>query len=499
MDPATRLPIPAADQRNNTQASGGLRIPGRRSRYWGDDVWPTVAGFVVGGLVVVSMTAGSSTLELLASVLAIVTSVVSPLIGLVVLALIAPLARPQVIPVPGLFVVMVAAMLFGMVLRLPVDRPRLRLPSIEVLLLAAFLLYAAAQVAAGRISGYSGGRGMEIASTTARLTEAVVTFGIAYIVLRRRSPYPVLTAVLASAVFACVIAMTQLQGTEGPFANLMEPVGESGRISGVFGDPNMFGSYLAAMITLAVALAVSTDSRRIRWTLLALAGLLSIPLLLTQSRGALVAITAGLISIAFTKGRRTGFAAVAVVALMVVVAYPIFAEWRFGADSGDTGLSTAADASGRVGAWESGLRLFASSPLFGIGYGQFIEAADVGIGAHNWYVQVLAELGLVGFALWALFIAATFMTLRTRAEPARRVGYSVLVVWMAASLTLTPPIVFRMTGPVLAIVAAACVAVWASDRRTVEKVAADGVVYGRVSPRLAGRAAGIPGGHRSNA
>ena len=439
----------------------------RRSAERARDARVAVIGLVVGALVVASNAVGSTISEAIAAAVALVVALLSPAAGLTSLAFAAPLARPLVVPAPGLYVAMLAVMLFAYVIRLPITRPRLSLPAPEVIILGAFLVYITAQLVGGRIDGPSGLRTSEITSLFARLTEAVVTFGVAYIILRGRSPYPILAVTLLAAVLAATLAVAQIVGAEGVFGELMDPTGSSGRASGAFADPNYFGTYLAAMIVLAVACLIITDSAWLKSLLLLVAGFLSISLLYTQSRGALVALVAGLVALAFTRSRRAGLLAVAGSLLAALLAYPIFAEWRFGETSGGIAdLSQVADTSGRTQAWLAGFELFASSPVFGVGLGRWQETASVDIVAHNWYVQVLAELGLVGFVMWALFIGATLVALSRVSRPARSVGLSVLVVWLAASLTLSPPTLYRMTGPVLIVVAAACVADWARGRRS---------------------------------
>ena len=58
---------------------------------------------------------------------------------------------------------------------------------------------------------------------------------------------------LAASALASVVALSQLLGAEGALMNLMPSPDPSGRISGVFGNTNYFGAYVASMITLAAA------------------------------------------------------------------------------------------------------------------------------------------------------------------------------------------------------------------------------------------------------
>jgi putative inorganic carbon (hco3(-)) transporter len=473
--PVPWTPQPATDLRPGGRGSDAARpLPWRR------DALLTAVGVGVGLLIVLATLLGSSGLELVASVLAICLSVLSPMAGMIVLAFVAPIARPLVIPLPGLYVVMMGAMIFALILRLPIDRPRLRRPAPEVLLLAAFVLYVGGDVVAGRIDGSAGPAATAIASAFARLVEAVLVLGVGYIVLRGRSPFPLLAGLLLSAVLGAFVALSQVVGVEGLFGHLVPPTQVVARITGAFDDPNYFGSYLAAMIVLAIGCLLETRSRFLKASLLAIAGLLSVTLLFTQSRGALVAFMAGLVVLAFTRGRRAGLMTIGAIILTAVVAYPVFSQWRFG----DAAPASVTDTAGRAEAWQEALHRFTTAPLFGIGFGRFQEEASVGIAVHNWYVEVLAETGVVGFILWSLFCLAAALALRHRPRPAQTIGYSVLAVWMVAGLTLAPPTAFGVTGPVLMALAAAVAAEWPTARRSPTPVSAPASRYPRLAPRV---------------
>lgn len=58
--------------------------------------------------------------------------------------------------------------------------------------------------------------------------------------------------------------------------------------------------------------------------------------------------------------------------------------------------------------WESAISMFKDKPLFGYGWRSFRENSLNGNDAHNIYLQLLAETGIVGFAIFMIF---TFMSL----------------------------------------------------------------------------------------
>lgn len=55
-------------------------------------------------------------------------------------------------------------------------------------------------------------------------------------------------------------------------------------------------------------------------------------------------------------------------------------------------------ANGRLEAWYSGILMLLSNPLFGVGKGNFIEEHIRT--AHNSYILIAAELGVLGYSLW---------------------------------------------------------------------------------------------------
>lgn len=69
-------------------------------------------------------------------------------------------------------------------------------------------------------------------------------------------------------------------------------------------------------------------------------------------------------------------------------------------------------AQGRLDAWVDGLFLFAEKPLTGVGAGAFAWARVTKFGVylqpHSMYVQILAELGIIGAILYGLFLTGIF-------------------------------------------------------------------------------------------
>ena len=431
-------------------------------------------GLALAAPLVMAMLLRSLTLFLGALGLVLFASVLSPISGMIALAFVGPFPRPLAVPTAGFYLAIVGAILLGIILRLPIERPRLNWPPPHVWAIGAFLAYAAVQLVVVLLDGPASSRSVALDSSSTigptflQFMAGALTFVAAGLVVSGRSPYPIVASLLASAVLASMTAVGQSLGAEGLFGGLMGPPEDRNitavdRVTGPFLDPNYFGAYLAIATTLGLACAVIARSTWMRAVTMAVSSLAGVGLILTLSRGALVALVAGIVTLAFTRGRRAGFLAIGSMLLATLIAWPFFADVRFAADPSRAqgGLvSQLGESSDRTGAWLGGVEAFLSSPIFGVGWGRLVDEAATGIRAHNWYVTLLGETGIVGFILWALFIVSVALALRKRSRAARTVGYSVLAAWIVASLFIELPLVFAATGLALIALAVTIAAEW---------------------------------------
>lgn len=91
------------------------------------------------------------------------------------------------------------------------------------------------------------------------------------------------------------------------------------------------------------------------------------------------------------------------------------------------------DLGGRVDIWRQGIIVFSEHPLFGIGSGAFGEALESGLSAHNSFLSVLVEVGLIGLALFAIILAMTVRQATVQSKWAARLWLSILAVWTIGS------------------------------------------------------------------
>jgi hypothetical protein len=192
------------------------------------------------------------------------------------------------------------------------------------------------------------------------------------------------------------------------------------RYRGELQDPNE----LAVTICiggLSFVLAFATRRRSARKTLAAIVCALMVfwCIVMTQSRGGQLVFLA-VLGIFFA--RQLGWRGILAGAILGAIVMSL--GGRSGSDADE---STEL----RYEAWRAGLDMFRRSPLFGVGHRQFAQHHD--ITAHNSYVLVMAELGIVGMVLWLssvyLSIKITWRAMRDlRDEP----GADVARTWALA-------------------------------------------------------------------
>ncbi|MCI0638807.1 MAG: O-antigen ligase family protein [Gemmataceae bacterium] len=187
--------------------------------------------------------------------------------------------------------------------------------------------------------------------------------------------------------------------------------------TGIFNDPNDLA--LAFVTAIPICLYWFTDRRlglaRGLWLLLACFFVYA--MMLTHSRGGLLALMAGLGALFHARFRTRRTVWLGAITLPILLVLFGGRMTNFVTDEG-TGQ-------GRIQLWSDGLDLFRESPLFGIGMENYRLRSR--LVAHNSFIHSYAELGMLGgtFFLGAFFFAIVGM-LKARAsvDPTLRVGSS---------------------------------------------------------------------------
>ena len=213
----------------------------------------------------------------------------------------------------------------------------------------------------------------------------------------------------------------------------------SHRAAGPTGDPNRFAQILLVAWPFAILLAYRSKTSIVRGIAMATSGLIGAGIGLTYSRGAFFTIALLLLGIVIWRGMRAIklVAGLVVAALLVVAVAPnYFARMGTILDTtalvdDDAGAETDAAMRGRATEVLSAMWVFADHPWIGVGPGQYApyysqkyqQRSDIKFRqlsepreAHNLFVSVAAETGVLGL----LIFLAIFATLFVRLKRARR-------------------------------------------------------------------------------
>lgn len=408
---------------------------------------------------------------------------IRPWLGLPLMALLAPFAALQPLPLGGLPVdgadLMLALTLAAWLAqsaaqrRILLPRAPLAWPMLALLAALGLSLLAAPSYREG------------LPELLKWLQVLALYLATAALLTRRRASW-LIAALLAAGVAQALLGLYQFLTQTGPEAFVLP--GGFMRAYGAFRQPNPYAGYLGLVAPLAISLALWAwrDSglnkfrnpagadfgllnsfRRpaaLRLTLTAAAGLISLGLLVSWSRGAWLAFGVALVVLLLAHARRAAPAMLALAALAALTLgllgaaelLPTAVTGRLGALQEYVGLIDVArtevtDANfslvERIAHWQAALDMWRDHLWLGVGagnyavvYGQYnLPRWYEALGhAHNVYLNFAAETGLLGLLAYGwLWLAALWQALRCAARRDRlaaAVGAGVLGGLAAASV-----------------------------------------------------------------
>lgn len=313
-----------------------------------------------------------------------------------------------------------------------------RPPRLQVL---ALLGYVALVVTSFAVSRYSSG--------SWQWTQMTVTYALGFFLAAglvtnaRRTAWFVGVALWTSLVMA---AYGVLQAAGAGVTPSM-----SFRVSSTYFNPNHYAGFLDLMLPLALSMTLFARRLTLRLWTGALSLLLYANVALSASRGAWIALTlvstalvVGWVASGTRSGRRWARPLAALLALLVVVlgtwwtldAHPVRSGYLQGRVDKIRHDLSHLDDFGRVAIFRTGVDVVMERPLIGAGPGNFMYAVaanrrtEVGeIGpdqadrfvdyAHNDYLQVASETGLISLVFFLLFWATVLVGRSGHAPPIR--------------------------------------------------------------------------------
>lgn len=252
----------------------------------------------------------------------------------------------------------------------------------------------------------------------------LILFGAQY-VRTRRQVWTLVTFIIIAAITQALFGYAQVIFTLGPQSFVRD---FTLRIYGTFDQPNPYAGYLN--MALAVTLALTLLGRD--WLTRTVAGIASAviggAMLLTQSRGGQIALLAALVFIALVGMPRVRvwmhFVIIGAFLLVEGILTGLIPLSLFGQIERFLGLvninllepntqdfSTAE----RLAHWIAGIHMYLAHPILGVGIGNYPDAYPKYIignfvnplgHAHNYYINIAAETGTIGLAVYLLFLTA---------------------------------------------------------------------------------------------
>lgn len=189
----------------------------------------------------------------------------------------------------------------------------------------------------------------------------------------------------------------------------------AGKMTASFQFPNNLGGYLTTVIPIPLSFIIqSATNRKIRFFLAALSILLMACLLFTQARGAWLGFVAGLFFVCLFGGKKMFFRAFFIIAVFLIILVLFSPPVVKDQVRSFMSMSSDVSANDRMIIWKTGWRMFTDRMYLGHGLGTFMNVfgsykpksySEI-VYAHNCYLQLAAEMGIIGLFIFLWFVFA---------------------------------------------------------------------------------------------
>ncbi len=292
---------------------------------------------------------------------------------------------------------------------------------------------------------YRASSGMDLALL---LAGAVLYFIVANNLVEDWKLVNLMLVVLGVQFFLSLHGIWQVSGLVGSYWGNVSSSVYGGRAISFFGNPAFYAGYLAFHLPLVLGMVFQLNNRKLRFFAGGVLGLMAVNLILTGSRAGWLGAAVGLIcfvlmSRAWSAPLR-GRVKITLTALIlaVIIAFP-FGVKTLGARLSPSSLGYAWSFRSLV--WQGGAKMVADKPLLGHGLGSWRSLFPAyrpqtlarnqsqrqyeTLHAHNEFLELAAETGVIGLGIFLWLLVAAFRTAR---RVWRRGG---VWRWAAAGLT----------------------------------------------------------------
>lgn len=235
-----------------------------------------------------------------------------------------------------------------------------------------------------------------------------------------------------------------------------------------FTNPLEFGTFMTMLYPFALIHAVCSQAGAVRRRYAAAAVICAAGVILSFSRGPILALLLSTVGMAVFLPRLRRIVALSILALLLCLA----AAWPVIGDRIQARLNEIDNVTARFKLWEVGLREFTDHPVFGVGLSQYATYQDETIRAHgigpfveyggnidkigtvdNHLIQLAAETGSIGLLAYLGLLSAFFLCLWRvwRRHPQAFVRHSALALaaggfnYLFNGMTITSYVLFVIT------------------------------------------------------
>jgi O-antigen ligase len=208
---------------------------------------------------------------------------------------------------------------------------------------------------------------------------------------------------------------------------------DTGRFTAQGFNPNEIGFLLVLALPIAWQLSLKHQNTFIKWLNRAYIPLGTVAILLTGSRSSLIGAIMALCIVPLTLGKLTfgmKFGVLVIITTTLIggaMVVPQKTLERLGTTTDEIASGTLNE---RRVIWQAGIELFLRHPIGGVGAGGFQPGVKQYLGykktAHNTYLSVLVEEGIIGFTLFSLILVSIYFHIRFAPPDERRFALVIL-------------------------------------------------------------------------